>query len=70
MDHPKGHNLEGLLLVRESNGSLQRKGVEVLVYYFLHGDLPGFGFFLLQHYMHVLEEVPGGGIVDPVEERA
>ena len=39
MNRPKWHKLEGLVFVGESNRSLQRKGVEVLVYDFFHGDL-------------------------------
>ena len=34
----KGHKLEGFILVGENNRILQRKEVEVQVYYFFHGD--------------------------------
>ena len=65
--HPKGHFLEGLILVGESNRSLRMKGVEVPVYYFFHGDFPDVEFFSLQHYIHVMEEITEECLFDHAE---
>ena len=61
---PKGHKLEGLILVGESNRTLQGKGVEVPVYYLFHGDLPDVELFALQSYINVVEEGPEECIFD------
>ena len=45
MNIPKVNKLEGFILVGEGNKSLQRKGVEVPVYYFFCGDFIGVDFF-------------------------
>ena len=65
MNHSKGHKLEGLILVGESNWGLRRKGVEVPVYSFFHGDFPDVELFASQCYIHVVEEGPA-----PACERA
>ena len=53
---PKGHKLEGLVLVWESNRILQRRGVESPVYYFFYGDFPDVDLFSTHIYIHVVEE--------------
>ena len=55
---PKGHKLEDLILVGESNMSLRRKGVTAPVYYFYRCDFPLVEFFAVRRYIHVMEEVP------------
>ena len=57
-NNPKRNKLEGLILVWESNRSLWRKGVEVPVYYFFHGDFSGVEFFTSINCVHVVEEGP------------
>ena len=52
----KGHKLEGLVLVGESNRSLRRKGVEETVYSFFGGDFVSVDFFASRRYVHVVEE--------------
>ena len=56
MNRPKGHKLEGLILVGERNMSLWRKEVELQVYYFFHGDYVSVDFFASRRYVHVVEE--------------
>ena len=63
MNHPKGHKLENLVLVQESNISLRRKGVAAPVYYFFHGELPYVEFFSSRSYVGVTEEGPEENIL-------
>ena len=70
MNHPKGHKLEGLILVGDRNRILRRKGVEVPVYYFFHRDFVDDKFFALRRYIHMVEEVPEECIFDHIEALA
>ena len=58
MNFPKGHKLEGLILIGKSNSSLRRKGVEVRVYSFFCGVFPGIELFASQSYVCVVDEIP------------
>ena len=64
---PKGHKLEGLVLVGERNISLRRKGVEAPVYSYFYGYYPNVEFFATWHSIHVVEKGPGGCLFDPTE---
>ena len=61
----KGHKLEDLILIGESNRSLWRKRVTAPVYYFFHGDFYGVEFFPTRHYIHVIEEDPEESLFGP-----
>ena len=54
----KGQTLEGLVLVGDINVILMRKGVELIVYYFFHGEFSDIEFFASWSYVNVLEEGP------------
>ena len=58
MNCPKGHKIESLILVGDSNRILRRKGVEVQVYYFFHGDFVDVEFLASRCYIKVAEEGP------------
>ena len=49
MNIPKGHNIESLILVGESDRRLQRKGAETPMYYLFHVDLSDVELFTFQH---------------------
>ena len=51
---PKGHKLEGLILVGERNRSLRRRGVEIPMYSSFHVDFPDVEFFASQSYIYVV----------------
>ena len=55
---PKGNNIESLLLVGDRNRSVSSKGVELIVYYFFHGEFSDIEFFASWSYVNVLEEGP------------
>ena len=50
-NQPKGHNLEGFILIGESNRTLRKRGVKLPVYYLFHGDFPGVDFFASRNYI-------------------
>ena len=66
----KGHKLEVLILVGETNRSLRRQGVEVPVYYFFCGYFVDAEFLALRCYIHVVGEGPEECIFDHTEETA